>query len=354
VSSTNGGYVTVAGSRGLTPQTISQIERLFEQPGLSHTVVHQGTIDLTSVLRAGETVRTTPKGSGIPTSVLAVDPLAIELTMSTLVAATLSAGDVVMGASAAKLDGVFAGDELTMLTWSGKSVRIRVGAVSPDADVSGVEMVLTTSLAATLGLDRPFSVRVWGFDDHDAAEKAIEKFQLAWVGQAVRARTSWRTKTSDDQITQVQLKSLLGNFWVARGKVGALRVDPAWKSSHVAVIDLPIIGNVTCSKIVGKAAGEALQELRDLGLENLIKGKDSRKFGGCFSARVTRSLTGNSGHNLSRHAWGAAIDLNPSDNPYGGPSKMDQRVIDVFRRHGFVWGGTFLVPDPMHFEYVGM
>ena len=51
---------------------------------------------------------------------------------------------------------------------------------------------------------------------------------------------------------------------------------------------------------------------------------------------------------------GAAIDLNPKQNAYRGPSHMDQRIIETLKRHGFVWGGTFLIPDPMHFEYVGM
>ena len=104
---------------------------------------------------------------------------------------------------------------------------------------------------------------------------------------------------------------------------------------------------------MAKTGAAALQELSDAGLASLIHVADTRRYGGCFSARVTRSLAGNAGHNLSRHTWGAAIDLNPSDNPYGGAPHMDQRVIDAFVRHGFVWGGTFLIPDPMHFEYVG-
>ena len=32
---------------------------------------------------------------------------------------------------------------------------------------------------------------------------------------------------------------------------------------------------------------------------------------------------------------------------------MDCRVVRIFRKHNFAWGGNFLVPDGMHFEWVG-
>ena len=53
---------------------------------------------------------------------------------------------------------------------------------------------------------------------------------------------------------------------------------------------------------------------------------------------------------LSHHAWGSAIDLNVSANPLGGPSHQDPRLVEVFRKWGFTWGGDWLTPDPMHFE----
>jgi hypothetical protein len=32
---------------------------------------------------------------------------------------------------------------------------------------------------------------------------------------------------------------------------------------------------------------------------------------------------------------------------------MDCRVVQIFRKHNFAWGGNFLRPDGMHFEWVG-
>jgi hypothetical protein len=63
------------------------------------------------------------------------------------------------------------------------------------------------------------------------------------------------------------------------------------------------------------------------------------------------STTGRSA-TLSRHSWGAAIDINPSTNAFGATPTMDEDIVEIFRRNGFAWGGTWLVPDGMHFEYV--
>ena len=32
---------------------------------------------------------------------------------------------------------------------------------------------------------------------------------------------------------------------------------------------------------------------------------------------------------------------------------MDCRIVGIFRKHNFAWGGNFLTPDGMHFEWVG-
>lgn len=71
-------------------------------------------------------------------------------------------------------------------------------------------------------------------------------------------------------------------------------------------------------------------------------------FGGCYSWRPMRTNR----RRLSMHSWGIAIDLDVGDNPQGGAPKVDQRVIGIMAKAGFLWGGTFhgAAVDGMHFE----
>ncbi len=53
----------------------------------------------------------------------------------------------------------------------------------------------------------------------------------------------------------------------------------------------------------------------------------------------------------SQHSFGRAIDVNWSENPRGAPGKMPADIArQLAEKHGFVWGGDWSNPDPMHFE----
>ena len=86
-----------------------------------------------------------------------------------------------------------------------------------------------------------------------------------------------------------------------------------------------------------------------MGIGSLIDLADFQAAGGCFVPRLIRG--GDKGGAISRHAYGAAIDFNPSDNRYGGEISMDIRIVRVFRDLGFAWGGGWTFTDGMHFEY---
>lgn len=60
----------------------------------------------------------------------------------------------------------------------------------------------------------------------------------------------------------------------------------------------------------------------------------------------------------SHHAWALAVDFDPADNAYGRDPAgtlvgSHPEFIRAFERVGFVWGGRWSTPDPMHFEWDG-
>lgn len=71
---------------------------------------------------------------------------------------------------------------------------------------------------------------------------------------------------------------------------------------------------------------------------------------------------------MSAHAFGVAIDINPDDydNDYylgkgndlrnrNNPYCIPDEVIDIFKSHGWYWGGDFnICADTMHFQYFGL
>lgn len=61
---------------------------------------------------------------------------------------------------------------------------------------------------------------------------------------------------------------------------------------------------------------------------------------------------------LSPHSYGIAIDLDNQytvywlwDKEYRYVNQIPREVVEIFERHGFVWGGRWYHYDTMHFEY---
>jgi D-alanyl-D-alanine carboxypeptidase-like protein len=78
---------------------------------------------------------------------------------------------------------------------------------------------------------------------------------------------------------------------------------------------------------------------------------------GTYNCRVIANTT-----RLSVHAYGAAIDINAKFGDYwlwakGKDGKFDWKnriplaIVEIFERHGFIWGGKWYHFDSFHFEY---
>ena len=83
------------------------------------------------------------------------------------------------------------------------------------------------------------------------------------------------------------------------------------------------------------------------------------KTGGTFN---WRPIAGSD--QLSAHSFGIAIDIDPDYSDYwrwsaGGThqavipykNRIPHRIVEIFERHGFIWGGKWYHYDTMHFEY---
>jgi len=62
---------------------------------------------------------------------------------------------------------------------------------------------------------------------------------------------------------------------------------------------------------------------------------------------------------LSVHSFGAAVDINVkysaywrwSKGKYKYQNKIPTKIVKIFEKHGFIWGGKWYHYDTMHFEY---
>jgi hypothetical protein len=228
-----------------------------------------------------------------------------------------------------------------------------IGAIVPDARAADAELLMSTATARALGFARPTKVVLFGFRSRTSVLQALHAAHADWYAGV---RGSWAAPDPDATVSQARIKAMLGEF--AYRVVGSqLVLDSAWMKrwlppKRVALsTGIPVVAR--CNVAIAGALKGALDEIAKAGLGTLIDLKNTNTYGGCFGAREVRSAGGDVGHNLSRHAWAGALDIDTATNPLGGRPTMDCRVVRIFRKWGFAWGGNWGVPDGMHFEWVG-
>jgi hypothetical protein len=332
---------------GLAPGLAPKLARLA---GVEHVVEVAGdtTWMVRSIDASGHTIDAPPSPFLIPIETQAVDPRAFSPFVPPAsrdeVESTLEHDRGVIGATSARLRGVGVGGSLSFRG----GVTVRVGAVVPDVAVNWAELLVPRALGRRLGVvhDR-FAL----LDDRRSPADAVVARQIRPLvdpSQPLRIQGPGEPefrRYADSVWPPVLMKVGFGEF-AARPDAahpGYLLMDPAFVRRHVATRTVPLLGAVTCNTKVFDALDAAMGELERRGLASVIHG-----FAGCYSPRmVLRVPTAP----ISHHAWGAAVDINAAQNPFGAAPDQDPRLVEAMRRHGFTWGGLWALPDGMHFEY---
>ena len=145
-------------------------------------------------------------------------------------------------------------------------------------------------------------------------------------------------------LTGGSVSSAVGSFHYTPHADGRVTPDPAWVHGYIRTESVPIIGQVTCNKVMLVQLRAALQEVVQRGLADRIHPSE---YGGCYYPRY---IAYDPAQGLSLHTWGIAIDLNVAENQRGTVGRMDRQVVAIFKKWGFAWGGDWHYTDPMHFE----
>jgi hypothetical protein len=312
------------------------------------------TIGLYAVRRGATTVQQSALTNGVwqyPISVTALPVDAIGRVMTLNISALVARGMVVMSQTSADLRGAQSGDTVELIAADGNARSFVIGAVVPDAEVGGSEMVMSLDQADQLGATITTRVLIYGQFSRQALDAALAAQGLV-DGFGVRISKSWNPANPDGILGLANTKKLLGEFAFRVNSFDNMTMDPDWVATNIQQVSFQDIGvRAFCHRLIVGDLQAALTEVYQAGLSYAIDLTNTNTYGGCWNPRYARA-SANIG-SVSRHAWGMAFDTNTVTNAQGSTPRMDCRVVRIFRKHNFAWGGNFLLSDGMHFEWVG-
>lgn len=229
-------------------------------------------------------------------------------------------------------------------------LALRIGAYA--TTVPQIDAVVNERRRAQLGMRRENAVLV-----------SVRSHELAGATAAIRnavgkqasvqplVETSTRPGTGTRQaayLTGGAVADAVGSFSYRYFPDGTVQPESAWVAANIRSETVPILGRVTCHRTMLPQLRAALSEIVERGLGDRV---DPGAYGGCY---VPRFIGHDPSKGLSLHTWGIAIDLNVAGNQRGTEGEIDRRIVGIFKKWGFAWGGDWQWTDPMHFELAAL
>ncbi|MGV1802580.1 M15 family metallopeptidase [Agrobacterium vitis] len=148
------------------------------------------------------------------------------------------------------------------------------------------------------------------------------------------------------------------NLKISKGVAGP---DPAWERASLVLVPIPWKAVAAWDKTiplksfrvhtkVAGSLGRVLGNIWDVfgRSQKTIEAKNLHLIGGGYNWRLMRGKAA-----LSMHAYGCAVDMDPTHNALGDPTPdMDPRVVEAFEAEDWIWGGRWSPQrrDGMHFQ----
>jgi hypothetical protein len=222
---------------------------------------------------------------------------------------------------------------------------VPIGAYAPQ--IPTVDAVVNADVGKQLGMrtGNALIVSTYPLRAPESVRRPIERIagQHASVQRLdIAARLGLDTTVIQTALLVGSVGEAVGTFNYTVIGGGRIAPDPSWVATHITTEVVPILGAVTCNRLIFPQLRAALSEVVTDGLTAQIH---HEQYAGCYYPRFIAGTT-----TLSNHSFGLALDLNVPENQRGTVGRIDRRVVAIFERWGFTWGGTWRYTDPMHFE----
>ncbi|MDQ3985803.1 MAG: M15 family metallopeptidase [Actinomycetota bacterium] len=223
---------------------------------------------------------------------------------------------------------------------------VTVGAYADNGVPNLADLVVNEAVGRRLGIGEPKWMVVGaepGFDLNKLGAALDEQFESAHI-VGLLPDPPGVVEPNEPEVVGEATGSLIGTMSFRILDDGFIKPNREWVRQNIAAADVPIIGEVTCHRLMIPQLHSALVEIEQRGLAGLVRADD---YGGCY---VPRFIDRDPSMPLSMHAFGLAFDINVSTNLLGSRGDQDPRIVEIFEKWGFTWGGRWDRPDPMHFE----
>ena len=261
-----------------------------------------------------------------------------DLFYSKKVSKSLINNEIIISELTANLYSLEKGDVMFLVGLNQEEVEVVVGEIITDSEIGWFEGVLNKDMGYKLGINRNIQAIIWG--DKITENHLIEIYRnIDYKKIRVTGRNS--TPNRNWVLPTALVKEMFGDFQIKERDGTWITIDQTWKNENIETKRVPILGRITCHRLMWEPLVGVLNQIIEEGLESGLSREQFISSGGCYAPR--RISRFDSGGSISRHAWGIAIDINTRTG-------YKPRIVEIFNDWGYAWGGTWTSPDAMHFE----
>ncbi len=261
-----------------------------------------------------------------------------DLFYSKEVSESLINNEIIISDLTANLYSLTKGDSMFLIGLNQQEVEVVVGEIIPDSEIGWFEGVVNKDLGYKLGINRNIQAIIWGnkITENHLIEihKNIKYKKIRITGRDSTPNRNWVLPTA-------LVKEMFGDFQIKERDGTWITIDRAWKDENIETKNVPILGKITCHRLMWEPLLGAFNQIIEENLQSGLSREQYQEAGGCYAPRRINRF--DSGGSISRHAWGIAIDINTKTG-------YKPRIVEIFNDWGFAWGGTWTSPDAMHFE----